>query len=153
MMKRRNALLLALLATQLCACGGGDGDFEPVELPQQRIRASWDYTTLSETYVIRSEAQWEATWTRHQPRSPGDVRPQIDFSRFMVLGITRGTASSGCFDVRITKVIETGDDIRVEFQQSRPRPGSFCTASVEPLTDFVIVPASSKPVTFVEKAA
>jgi hypothetical protein len=49
--------------------------------------------------------------------------------------------------------IENGDDIRVEFQQSRPTPGSFCTASVEPLTDFVIVPASTKPVILVEKAA
>ena len=151
-MKRRTALLLALVATQLSACGGGD-DFEPVELPQQRIRASWDYTTLSETYVIRSEAQWEATWTRHQPRSTGDVRPQIDFSGFMVLGITRGTAFNGCHDLRITKVTETGDDIRVEFRQSRPVPVYDCAMTLVPLTDFVIVPASAKPVTFVEKTA
>lgn len=149
-MKRRTALVLALAAT-LCACGGGDDDFEPVELPQQRIRAPWAYTTLSETYVVRSDTQWQSTWNLHLPRSSDYVRPQIDFSRFMVIGITRGSAT--CRSVSITRVTETADDIRVEFQQSGPRPGYDCSFAVVALTDFVIVPVSDKPLTFVEKTA
>jgi hypothetical protein len=149
-MKRRTVLVLALAST-LCACGGGDEDFEPVELPQQRIRAPWAYTSLRETYVVRNDAQWQSTWNLHLPRSEAYVRPQIDFSRFMVVGITRGSAPDTCHSVSITRATETRDDIRVEFEQTGPRPGYGCGQAVVPLTDFVIVPVSDKPVNFVEK--
>lgn len=152
MIQRRHVLLTAFLATQIAGCGGG-GDSEPVDLPQQRVRAAWAYTNLSETYVVRTEAQWQATWAKHEPRSTGDVRPQVDFSRFMVLGVTRGTGPDGCHGLAITKVTEYSDDVRVEFQQSRPVPGMGCSMALEPLTDFVIVPTSAKPVTFVDKTA
>jgi hypothetical protein len=150
MIQRRHVLFAALAATQLIACGGGD-DTEPVELPRQRVQAFWSYTDLKENYVVRTEAQWQATWAKHQPRGSEDLRPQIDFSRFMVLGVTRGTGPDGCHGLGISQVTERSDDIRVEFWQSRPTGTMICTMSLVPLTDFVIVPASAKPVTFVEK--
>jgi hypothetical protein len=120
-------------------------------MPRQHVQASWDYANLNETYVVRTEAQWQATWAKHQPRSTADVRPQIDFGRFMVLGVTRGTGSDGCHGLGITQVTERSDDIRVESRQARPTRTMACTMSLVPLTDFVIVPASAKPVTFIEK--
>ena len=69
----------------------------------------------------------------------------------MVLGVTRGTGNSGCYGLQITKVTEHADDIRTEFVQSRPTGIMYCSMALVPLTDFVVVPASPKPVVFTEK--
>ena len=70
----------------------------------------------------------------------------------MVLGITQGYAPSGCYSLLIRRVVEEETELRVEYSLLEPKfeptPTFSCTTSIEPLTGFVEVPKSDKPVSF-----
>lgn len=153
MIHRRDALALGMaLAGVLAACGGSDE--EPKDLPMQRISALWANTDVQQNYVLRTEADWQAAWARHLPiLVPPPSAPRVDFSRDMVLGVSRGTGSSGCDGLSITKVVEEAAELRVDFARAAPPPsGIACATVMVSLTDFVVVRASAKPVRFQQVA-
>jgi len=69
----------------------------------------------------------------------------------MVLGITQGSGPSGCYSLLIRRIVEEETELRVEYSLSEPNfePLIFlCATVMVPLTDFVEVPKSDKPVSF-----
>jgi hypothetical protein len=143
--------LLTLLA--LAACGGGHDDV-PQERFFSRIEAPWAYTTLSADYVSATAADWNVTWHLHEPRwIPARAPVSVDFASDMVLGLTRGTGSSGCDTLTIKRVLETSQRLQVEYVRAVPLQLQGCSGNLTPLTDFVITAKSLKPVVFVQTDA
>jgi LPS sulfotransferase NodH len=139
-----------LAAAALLGCGGGD-NFVPRELAVTRLPVSWATTDLRETYTVRSDAQWQAAWQAHEPRTtPPAARPAVDFSRQMVLGLTRGTGPNGCYGLSIQRVVEHADQLLVHYAVSTPSGTAACTQALVALTDFVVVERLDKPVSFVQ---
>lgn len=144
---------MILLAAVLSAACGGSEPYQPRELSFARIHAFWPAWDRKETYVVRSDAEWQTVWQLHEPLTlPKTERPAIDFSRSMVLGITQGSGPNGCYGLLIRRVVEEETGLRVEYSLSEPlsepTPTFFCTTSIVPLTAFVEVPKSDKPVSF-----
>jgi len=157
-MKNRPPWILA--ATALCsgllaACGGGSEDPWPAELPFERVRQATQFGDWPEQgYAFGTDAQWASAWAAYiSGRALGPVdRPEVDFSRRNLLGVSRGWGNNGCWGLNITRVVETAAQIRVEYVQSKgpAAPDMLCTQALVPMADFVTVPKSDKPVVYTE---
>ena len=71
----------------------------------------------------------------------------------MVVGISLGSGSNGCYGLGIRRVVEEEHEIRVEYRYAEPAEWMLCTMSIVALIDFVEVPKSDKPVYFVRTDA
>lgn len=132
----------------LAACGGGE-PLQPRELSMTRVSASWAPTDLRQSYALRSDAEWQAAWQAHEPRTtPPAQRPAVDFSRQMVLGLTQGSGPNGCHGLSIRRVVEQPDQVQVQYAVTTSAGGVGCTQVIVPLTDFVVVERIDKPVVF-----
>ena len=150
MMTSVRAWAAALFSVWLVACGGAE-PWQPVNMSMSRIQAWWPYVDAKQSYAIRNEADWQRVWLAHEPQTwPTTERPLIDFTKDMVLGLTLGTGSSGCYGMSIRRVIEEERELRVEYLSATPSGLGLCTMSIVPLTDFVVVPRSDKSVYFVQ---
>lgn len=139
-----------LAAAALLGCGGGE-TAALRELAMTRLPVSWATTDLRQTYTIRSDAEWQAAWQAHEPRTvPPAARPAVDFSRQMVLGLTRGTGPNGCHGLSIQRVVEHAEQLLVHYAVSTPSGTAACTQALVALTDFVVVERLDKPVSFVQ---
>lgn len=144
-------LAVAPLAWALSACGGsGTADVTTaVDVPFVRLQALWPAQSVEQTYVIRTEAEWAAAWSVHEPLIvPPIPRPSVDFGRDMVLGLSRGSGPNGCHGLTIVRVVEEASQRVVHFRLSEPTAQQMCTQVIVALTDFVTVPRSDKPVVF-----
>jgi hypothetical protein len=147
----------ALFAGLLAGCGGGS-DALPAELPFDRVRQATQYGFWPEqAYVFTTDAQWASAWASYISGSViGTVeRPAVDFSKRNLLGVSRGWGNNGCWALNITRVVETTQQIRVEYVQTKgPPPGVTlaCTLAIVPMADFVTVPKSDKAVVYIELA-
>ncbi len=146
--KRAPVLASVLASAALVACGGGEG-FQPRELSMTRLGFAWAPTELRQTYALRSEAEWQAAWQVHAPRTtPPAAPPAVDFSRQMVLGLTQGSGPNGCHGLSIRRVIEQAEQLQVQYAVTVPASDAGCTQAIVPLTDFVVVERLDKPVAF-----
>lgn len=142
-----------LLCATLIACGGSNR-LEPREVPTARVQAFWPSTNLRQTYTVRSDDEWKLVWLAHEPTTlPRSERPQVDFSRKMILGLTQGFGPNGCHGLSIRRVVEEEDELRVEYLLVGPQPFVACTQAFVALTDFVIVDRSDKRIAFVQIGA
>lgn len=147
------SLISLLTAFTLGGCGGGSDD-TPQQRAFSRIEAPWAYTNLSAEYVASTESEWNAVWHLHEPGwVPAQAPAKVNFDSQMVVGLTRGTGPSGCDTLKITRLTERLETIEVEYVQAVPLPYQVCTASLSPLTDFVVTAKSSKPVRFLKTDA
>jgi len=145
---RAPALAIVLALAGLVACGGGES-FQPRELSMARLGVSWAPTELRQTYALRSDAEWQAAWQAHEPRTtPAAQRPAVDFSRQMVLGLTQGSGPNGCHGLSIRRVVEQAELVQVQVAVTVPTGSVACPQAIVPLTDFVVVERIDKPVVF-----
>lgn len=142
-------VVAAFVALTLAGCGGTD-DYPETEVASVRLVASWRITDHLQTYEVRSDAAWQDVWATHEPQSiPPTPRPNFDFSRQMILGVTNGSGPNGCHGLNIQRIIERRDDLLVEYQvRNDSSPLILCTQSIVSLSDFVVVPRSNKMITF-----
>ncbi len=107
----------------------------------------------TQTYVIRTEDEWAKAWDAHAASlslpSPLPQRPAIDFSRHMLLGVSRGWGG-GCDSFSIRRLIDQAGTVRVEYADPPTPPYMACPAVAFPKASFVLVARSNQPVVFVE---
>ena len=145
---RTRVFATGLALAGLAACGGGE-PFQLRELSTARVSASWAPTDLRQTYALRSDAEWQAAWQAHAPRTtPPAQRPAVDFSRQMVLGLTQGSGPNGCHGLSIRRVVEQAEQVEVQYAVTVPTGSVACPQAIVPLTDFVVVERIDKPVVF-----
>jgi hypothetical protein len=67
--------------------------------------------------VVSSQQEWEALWKAHAGTAK---RPQVDFSKTIVVGVFLGSRPTSGFDVRIDRVVVEDGAWVVEYGEHRP---------------------------------
>ncbi len=137
---------------------GAGHKVEPVDL-LPAPGASLAFQTLSHTtrsaitapreVVVRDADAWTALWQEHAGLDM--PRPEVDFSRQMVIGVFLGARPNGCFDTAIASVVPGEGRLEVLHVDSEPGPSVFCTMAITYPAHLVVVDRSSAPVVFSKK--
>jgi hypothetical protein len=153
MSSRHRLLAASALIVSVVACGGSDAP-SARDISYAQVKWHWEPTDLRRTYTIRTDSEWLAAWkTNTAPSHPIALRPQIDFTKEMLLGVVQGSAGSGGNSLTITRVTELEDRVQVEYKILTPLPGYDYTFAVVPLADFVVVERIGKPILFLRTDA
>lgn len=159
-MKLASRRLICLGLVLLAACGGDDAG--QTKLPV----AADDYDGLrgryfrDGTFTARTQQELVTLWNSGGSLFSANAQaPTFDFTNSMIVGVSAGSGP-GCDGrfARIDRVLEDGQGLYVEYRMQLdaqpPTPGISCHLTNNiPLTHFVRVRASTKPVTFIRGPA
>lgn len=96
--------------------------------------------------VVRTAAEWSALWTTH---GAGRPRPQVDFTKSMVVGVFAGTRPTGGHSVDITKIERDGDGLAVTWRERKPGASDIVTQVITMPYHIVVVDKAPGAVRFV----
>jgi len=118
----------------------------PPAPPPQEWRGNNDTAIKhSGQFVVLTERGWIKFWAEHHP---GEVSPDVDFSKNMVVGVFLGQRPADQFSVEITGTRLLSNAFMVDYAERVPPPGTFQVAvEVYPYT-VKVVPQSKLPVKF-----
>jgi hypothetical protein len=143
------------IAAGLAACGGGGSSSTEPEgraVPFSRVPADTGVAAWpARTYAVRTAGDWSAAWNTQEfqvSQWPYPLETPIDFGNTMVVGLSMGTGANGCHSLRIEKVTEFSDSVRVEYRRTTDTGGQACTQATVRLVDFVRIPMTNKAVSF-----
>jgi hypothetical protein len=103
-----------------------------------------------QTFVIQDRSGWENFWDVHtQFLDPPPALPFIDFRSEMVIGVYLGKRSTPCYQLNIENVVETRDELVVEYREIPPQPNQACMAVTADLLQVIKLPSIDLPVRFV----
>jgi hypothetical protein len=88
--------------------------------------------------VIRDQATWAHFWSE----LGAGVRPEVNFSRDLVIAVALGQRSSGGHDIAVQRVTRTGGQLRISVVETSPGPGCMTTAALTQPVDVVMVEAA-----------
>jgi hypothetical protein len=99
----------------------------------------WTNTGISESrrLVIRNANAWTQFWAE---LGVGE-RPNIDFTKYLVVAVAAGQRSSGGYEISIQRVSQVNGDITIEVLQTVPSPNCVTTSALTQPVDVVAVPA------------
>jgi hypothetical protein len=100
----------------------------------------WTRTGIGEArrLVIKDANTWAAFWSE---LGVGD-RPDVDFTRDVVVAAAAGQRPTGGHEIAIDRVTQTDGELTVEVVERTPGPNCVTTASLTQPVDVAIVPAS-----------
>ena len=99
--------------------------------------------------VIMDEEAFKELWDAHySTRFPPAELPVIDFEEEMVIAVFYGMAPTTGYGIRISRITESKDMLRVRIKTSRPMGGRAFMALTQPY-HIVKLKKSEKPVEFV----
>jgi hypothetical protein len=95
--------------------------------------------------VVRSASEWTALWRLH---SPDRARPEVDFSREMVVGVFMGSRPTAGFEVEIRGTRESGGALIVQYRETLPAARAMTAQILTMPYHLVAVPTRSGEVKF-----
>lgn len=110
----------------------------------------WTHTGIGESrrLVIRDANGWDQFWSE---LAVGD-RPDVDFSRDVVVAVAAGQRSTGGYEIAVDRVTQVDGQLQVEVVERTPGPNCMTTTSLTQPVDVVVVPASeARSLRFVER--
>jgi hypothetical protein len=129
-------VVLVLLAGLLAVgCGAGEVDLatDPVApspgptaevLPGAEVLAEGEQMQYDDPeprfLVITTPQDWTEFWQTYMPQ--GEVMPEVDFERAVVLVGIQGAKQSGGYDIRFTDLEQQGGEVRVVVEMEEPAP-------------------------------
>jgi hypothetical protein len=115
----------------------------------QRIEAGATAHPTREARVITGREEWAALWGQATgAMTPAPPVPPVDFERFMVIAVFMGTQRSWGYGLRIRRIVELPERLRVEVHESVPE-GCPTTMALTHPADVVYTERSDKPVELV----
>jgi hypothetical protein len=112
----------------------------------QRIEAGATAYPTREARVIMGGEEWAGLWRQMTGNmTPAAPLPPVDFERFMVIAAFMGTQRSGGYGLRIRRIVELPERLRVEVSESVPE-GCPTTMALTHPADVVYTERSDKPV-------
>jgi hypothetical protein len=123
--------------------GNAGGDLELRRIGQ------WTNTGISESrrLVIRDANTWARFWSE---LGVGE-RPEIDFSRNLVVAVAAGQRSSGGYEIAVRRVSQANGDLTIEVEETTPGPNCMTTSALTQPVDVVALPAvGAKSWSFIE---
>jgi hypothetical protein len=88
--------------------------------------------------VIRDPATWAHFWSE----LGAGVRPEVNFSRDLVIAVASGERPTGGHDVYVQQVTRSGGDLRITVLETSPGPDCMTTMARTQPVDVVMVPAA-----------
>jgi hypothetical protein len=88
--------------------------------------------------VIRDPATWAQFWSE----LGAGVRPNVNFSRDLVIAVASGERSTGGHDIYVQEVTRSGGDLRITVLETSPGPDCMTTMALTQPVDVVMVPAA-----------
>jgi hypothetical protein len=83
--------------------------------------------------VIRDAATWAQFWSE----LGAGVRPEVDFSRDLVVAVASGERTSGGHDIAVEEVTRSGGDLRITVVETAPGAECMTTAALTQPVDVV----------------
>ena len=123
-----------------------------IRLGMSDILAASNSGAADETrLVVRDSVSWALLWPRLVEHSdPMPPLPPVEFPRRLLLVAALGERRSGGFSISIDSVIETPAWILAYVRSTSPGRGCIVTLGFTQPIRIVNVPATTKPITFVE---
>jgi hypothetical protein len=131
-------------ASQGYAPYGNSGALEIRRLGQ------WTRTGIGESrrLVIRDANAWAEFWSE---LGVGE-RPDVDFSRDLVVAVAAGQRPSGGHEIAVEQVSQSNGSLTIGVVETTPGPNCMTTASLTQPVDVVVVPSvNAKSWSFVER--
>ncbi|HEX2219621.1 MAG TPA: protease complex subunit PrcB family protein [Gemmatimonadales bacterium] len=112
-------------------------DGAPVEI--RRI-GRWVSSNIrgSRRLVIRDPATWAQFWSE----LGAGVRPEVNFSRDLVIAVASGERSTGGHDIVVQRVTRSDGDLRITVVETSPGPNCMTTMALTQPVDVIMVPAA-----------
>jgi hypothetical protein len=110
----------------------------------------WSRTGIGESrrLVIRDANTWAEFWSE---LGTGD-RPDVDFTKAVVVAVAAGQRPSGGYEIAIDKVSQTDGELTVQVVETTPGPNCITTSSLTQPVDVVVVPVvAPRSWSFVER--
>ena len=110
----------------------------------------WTRTGVGEArrLVIRDANAWDQFWSE---LGVGE-RPEVDFTRDVVIAVAAGQRPTGGYEIAIDRVTQANRELTVEVVERTPGPNCMTTASLTQPVDIVTIPASeARSWSFVER--
>ena len=128
-------------------------------LPFVRLRAEpYSYSYYSgfaepARLVVRDAVQWSAVWARiHAGVTPQPARPEVDFSREMIIVAAMGGRNSGGFGILIEDATAIGSDgVAVTVRSIAPGSRCIVTGALTAPVDVARLPRRNGVVQFTER--
>ncbi len=92
----------------------------------------------SRRLVIRDQGTWSQFWSE----LGAGVRPDVDFSRDLVIAVASGERATGGHDIQVWSVDRAGGELRIEVLETSPGAGCVTTAALTQPVDVVMVPGA-----------
>jgi hypothetical protein len=121
----------------------------PRQLDIRRV-GQWTRTGIAEArrLVIRDANAWDQFWSELGVGS----RPDVDFTRDVVVAVAAGQRPTGGYEIAIDGVTHADGQLRVSVVERSPGPNCMTTASLTQPVDVVVVPAAeARSWSFVER--
>jgi hypothetical protein len=115
-----------------------------------RRLGQWTRTGIGESrrLVIRDANAWSQFWSE---LGVGE-RPNVDFTRDVVVAVAAGQRSTGGFEIAVDRITQTDGELSVEVVERTPGPNCITTASLTQPVDVVVVPlADARSWSFMER--
>jgi hypothetical protein len=142
---------------------------QPAAEPQSEAQPAQGYAPYASTRTIeiRRLGQWTRTGIGESRRlvirdanalsqfwselGVGE-RPNVDFTRDVVVAVAAGQRSSGGFEIAVDRITGTNGELSVEVVERTPGPNCITTASLTQPVDVVVVPvADARSWSFMER--
>jgi hypothetical protein len=105
-----------------------------------RRLGQWTRTGIGEArrLVIRDANAWDEFWSE---LGVGE-RPNVDFTRDVVVAVAAGQRSTGGYEIAVDRVTQSNGELSVEVVERTPGPNCMTAASLTQPVDVVVVPAA-----------
>lgn len=111
---------------------------------------------ITQNYIIQNDVDFSTFWNSGKPRSYNMdgvgvtyPLPQIDFSKYTLIGVVLDYKPSSCYYFGINRVQKINNLLEVESIMPNPSSAMICTMALAPAFDFVLVEKTSLPVKFI----
>jgi hypothetical protein len=95
--------------------------------------------------VIKNDRQWIHFWSEHRPH---EAAPEVDFTRFMVVGVFSGPRPADQFAVTMVNVQSQPNAVVVEYQETHPPTGTLAVGVTVYPFHLKVIPRATAPVKF-----
>ena len=115
-----------------------------------RRLGQWTRTGISESrrLVIRDANAWAEFWSE---LGVGE-RPEVDFSRDLVVAVAAGQRPTGGHEIAVGQVAQNSGALTISVVETTPGPNCMTTASLTQPVDVVVVPSvNARSWSFVER--
>ena len=109
----------------------------PMRTIEKGVMSNMDDARQTSAHSVE---EWSRLWTLHAGER---TRPNVDFSREVVVAVFMGTRPTAGFSVEIVRVREEGPALVVTYKETRPAPDALTAQVLTSPFHIVAVPRGS----------